>query len=112
MHHPFMDLFPPANIKALAHDHEYKKTSMEEAFLEEHCISSASADYISHIETTTHDQALSSSWLLQIKMRITATRFGEICKATERKDKKALAKSIIVPEVFKSAAMLHGQKYE
>lgn len=45
-------------------------------------------------------------------MRITASKFGEICKATNKKDFKSLARSMTTYSNVRSAPLLHGSKYE
>lgn len=110
---PFMNMFPPANINAFALDHQYKSLSMEDHFLEKNCITRIDAKAIREIEESTRQQAQSPRWFDEKQKRMTASKFGEICKATERKDLDALAKSIIFPASLKRAkACLHGIRYE
>ena len=46
------------------------------------------------------------------KWRLTASRFGEICKATNRRNKTKLCASIYSQLPLKSPAVIHGQQYE
>lgn len=78
--------------------------------------------FLFQIESITHEQretiaqnTLGQSnnllWHAQRKMRITASRFGSICKAVTA-NLDALAISIIQPKPFSSPATAHGIKYE
>lgn len=60
----------------------------------------------------TRGQAGNKLWKEERTKRITASKFGEICKAGERRDKSLLASSIIMPKIIKTAAIMHGIKYE
>lgn len=45
-------------------------------------------------------------------MRITASNFGTIAKATIRRDLKSLALGMLTPKDLRCPAILHGRKYE
>jgi hypothetical protein len=64
----------------------------------------------------TRDQGESLEWLRQRRLRITASirssKFGEICKATDRKNMESLVASIISPAELTGQAIMHGRKYE
>ena len=64
------------------------------------------------IEQQTRDQVDSKQWNEQREWRLTASRFGEICKATARKDSLKLAESILYPPKFTSNATAHGLVHE
>ena len=72
-----------------------------------------SPEQISNLEAETRGQAKSKMWLKARLNHITASHFGEICKATVRKDMEALAKRLVKPQKRINAPSLkHGRKYE
>lgn len=60
----------------------------------------------------TRDQAASAQWHELRTSRITSSRFGEICKATEKKNINLLLASLISPKHFTSQATTHGTVHE
>lgn len=68
----------------------------------------------SAIEERTRGQASSQEWFTERSWRITASRFGDICLATERRDKMKLCQSLHQPSAasFRSEALVHGKTYE
>jgi len=67
---------------------------------------------ITKIELQTRSQADSKQWMDERCKRMTASKFGTICKATERRDKGALAQSLCERKSIRTAATQHGLKYE
>jgi hypothetical protein len=57
-------------------------------------------------------QHQNAEWVHQHTVRMTASHFGEICKAAEKKDMKKLAERLVSPISFLSSATQHGIKYE
>jgi len=55
---------------------------------------------------------MSQAWKDHQKIRITSSLFGDVAKATERKDMTKLANSILNPKHFSTKATRHGQLYE
>ena len=109
---PVRQLFPAANIKALSLDHSYRAVTMEEDFLQKVELCSISVDRVKEVERKTRGQASNATWFEERLKRITASHFGEICRATERRDKGKLASSLTSRKDISSASMRHGQKYE
>ena len=64
------------------------------------------------IEQLTRGQSRPMEWRQQRAKRTTASHFGGICKATERKDMYKLAQSMVSPKPLSGAAIEHGKKYE
>lgn len=64
------------------------------------------------IEINTRNQRLNPIWFEERQWRLTASRFGEICKATERRNMDKLCESLYSPSVFQTASVGHGQTYE
>ena len=64
------------------------------------------------IELRTGGQAKNKEWVTERQKRITASNFGEICKATDRKDMIKLAKRLVLNVCLSTPAILHGVQYE
>lgn len=64
------------------------------------------------IEEKTRDQNKSSRWKQERQKRITASVFGDICKATEKCNKTALARRLTTVSNIRTPPILHGQRYE
>lgn len=64
------------------------------------------------IEVATRGQADNPQWKRERGIRLTASRFGEICKATANRDFKKLALQYVNPKEFRSRATDHGKSYE
>jgi len=64
------------------------------------------------IERQTRKQAGSSVWHEERKWRITASRFGDVAHATDRRCRDKLCKSILDPPKLWNAAVLHGKELE
>lgn len=109
---PVRQLFKPASIPGLAHDHSYGKMSMEEDFLHNARVTDITTEEVAEIEKETRGQATSRKWHETRTYRLTASRFGEICKSTERRNKQALADSYTVIKDLNAPALRHGRKYE
>ncbi len=65
-----------------------------------------------NIEEVTRAQSACKAWVEFRSMRITASHFGSICKATEARNIDTLCASIISPKPIFSKALEHGKKYE
>lgn len=109
---PVRQLFEPASIPGLAHDHSYMELSMEDDFLQRFKVTHISPEEVQEIEAATRDQASSKRWQEERKKRLTSSYFGEICKATDRKNKTSFAESLMTERELKTAAITHGRKYE
>ena len=67
----------------------------------------------SDIEKQTRGQSKSPRWKEERQWRITGSRFGEICRTTDRRDKDSLALSIFKPANLDHVpAVQHGRTYE
>lgn len=107
---PVRQLYAPANIPAVFHDHHYMEKSMEDHFID--CELHVTDTDIESIESSTRKQAASTQWREERKKRVTSSVFGTVCKATDRRDMEALANSICTPKELRTPAILHGIKYE
>ena len=65
------------------------------------------------IEKETRGQISNPRWKEERQFRITASTFGEICRATPDKDMGQLAHNIFYPpNLDKVPAIVHGRTYE
>ena len=103
-------LFSPANSYAVDNDHQYFKISLKEHILQTLRITTYDEDYAKQIEIETREQRLSKRWLYERCNRLQASIFGRICKATNRTDFSALAKSLTEVNKISSAPIKHGIK--
>lgn len=92
---PITQLVKPANLYAVAHDHDYLQFSPEEMFLREMNISYITNYNIQNTEIQTRGQHKNSSWYKERSIRITSSNFGRICNATSRTDFNNLSKTLL-----------------
>ena len=109
---PILQTIPPANIYAVAHDHDYLVGHPEDIFLDGMCIRTISQDQIQAIEESTRGQNENRKWSAESCKRLTSSNFGRICKCTEKTDKVALARSYLSRLQIDAASLRHGCKYE
>ena len=64
------------------------------------------------IKIGTRTQTASLEWEEERRCRMTSSRFGEICKITERRDRESLCMQIISPKSFSTHATSHRIRYE
>jgi len=64
------------------------------------------------IEKETRRQARDSKWFEHREWRIGASRQGDVCHSTGRRDMRKLCRNIFSPPQLHTAAVLHGQAYE
>uniref|UniRef100_T1JBV9 SAP domain-containing protein n=1 Tax=Strigamia maritima TaxID=126957 RepID=T1JBV9_STRMM len=85
----FRYLFPKADLQTALLDHDY----LTKPFVEYWIDNSLKEGNFLEIEKKTRKQANSSAWFQQRLWRITASRFGEICKLTKRRNMTKLCRS-------------------
>ncbi|XP_062603648.1 uncharacterized protein LOC134265461 [Saccostrea cucullata] len=66
---------------------------------------------IQQIEESTRGQSKNTKWFEAREWRLTASRFGEVCRATCRRNTSKLCCSILCSNI-KTKAILHGKNYE
>ena len=64
------------------------------------------------IEKETRLQSKCVLWHNERQWRLTASKFGEICKATDKKDIDLLCESLLNPPKLATSAINHGKTYE
>ena len=75
-------------------------------------ISVVSQEEAKEIEEATRGQNSSKRWLKERCKRITSSKFGEICKMTERRNIEKKLSTMLSATEIKSASVIHGKKYE
>ncbi len=112
IHTSYLDIVTPAkaDIQAASEDHWYCKLPLTHYTVDTLCITSQKD--AETLEKKTRKQALSQLWRDERKIRLTASRFGEICKLTEKKNISKLCDSLYGEKTFKSEATEHGIKHE
>ena len=73
-------------------------------FLAQERLSSISAEEVASIEEKTRSQSENKMWHDERKKRITASNFGTIYHATDRRDKVKLAASLLNPPKLDNVA--------
>lgn len=64
------------------------------------------------IEIKTRQQSKTKTWFEERQWRLTASRFGEICKATDRRNKETLCDSMYNVSQISTPPIAHGKTYE
>ena len=93
-----LETIAPANIYALAHDHDYSFEHGEEMFLKDIGVQSISSNQSEDIEKATRQQSSDKRWHSERCVRLTSSNFGKLCKLTDRADKQKLVGSMLTPK--------------
>ena len=109
---PILQTIPPANVFAIAHDHDYLQDRPEEAFLKSFGIREMTVTELEEIEKSTRLQAASMVWRTECIKRLPSSKFGLICKSTERTNKRKLARSIFCFKTICAQSLHYGRKFE
>jgi len=99
-----------ADIPAAMNDHDYLSEPFGEYWVD--TANSVTADEVATIEQETRAQSESTKWLIERSWRVTASRFGDVLKATSRRNMQKLCESIVSPRMLNNTAVNHGKKYE
>ncbi|XP_013420386.1 uncharacterized protein LOC106180799 [Lingula anatina] len=106
-----LQLFPPANLRAVYSDHDYNKLSPEDQFLESENITAINATEMQKVKTATMGQNTNKIWYSERCKRITSSNFGKICKMKKADPGKA-AKELQSVKQLNTKPIRHGQRYE
>ncbi|XP_041374757.1 uncharacterized protein LOC121387645 [Gigantopelta aegis] len=109
---PISQLYKPCDMETYAHDHSYFGKSNEDCFLESALITDISDEQIRVIEVATRKQSSCKRWYKGRCKRLQTSRFGQICKATERTNFPMLARALTKSSKISTAPIKHGRKYE
>jgi hypothetical protein len=109
---PISQCFPPANPLAVLVDHCYHTPEDPiETFLRRIKVTEITEDEVREIQSATVGQN-NDLWHRERQKRLNSSKFGRICKRTDRTDPRALARSLLVKEDIRSKSVLHGRSYE
>lgn len=108
---PIQQLYAPANIRAVCHDHDYLEETAERKMLNLLNVVTVSKETAAEIEEATRNQR-SKRWHQEREVRIQSSDFGRVCKLTDRTDRKKLAESYTSRKTVRCDAMDHGIKFE
>ncbi len=75
-------------------------------------ITTITSSEAAEVEKATRKQSDSNLWNIKRQQRITASNFGLICTAGEKRNFSLLARDLLFPKQFTSKATEHGKKYE
>ncbi len=103
---------PPANMYGVINDHDYLEVGPEEGFLEKLLVAKISSEQAKAIEESTRGQSQNRLWYAERCKRLTASKFGKICRCTNLTDKIALAKNLACVKKVTSPAIRHGLTFE
>ncbi|XP_013391521.1 uncharacterized protein LOC106159688 [Lingula anatina] len=102
--------YPKANLQAAVMDHDYCQVPWTEYIVDRG--NDVEEQAAKDIERSTVQQGKSAIWHKEREWRITASRFGEITAATEKRDMNKLCESLLTPKPLHTPAIRHGQDYE
>ena len=110
---PLLQTYMPANPVAIDNDHSYMGRMQSEALLEEQHITKILPEEVIKIEKNTQGQRNNEVWLTERTKRLQSSMFGDIAKATERRDKDKLAADLMEKkDLSHIKAIKHGIDYE
>jgi hypothetical protein len=99
-----------ADLQAAANDHNYMDLPVTEHWVYNSYVCSDST--IKELEKKTRKQADCKRWKEERLWRITASRFGEVCKLTARRNMNKLCNSFMKTSRLCNKAIIHGKQYE
>lgn len=108
----FRYLYQKADIQAAVKDHDYCSLPFTEYWVDDAV--KVFEFEIKEIEEMTKKQRQCKAWIVKRQWRVTASHFGEICKATNCRNMQKLCKQLLKNTNSKihCKAILHGIKYE
>ena len=83
---PIRQMYAPANMYAIANNHDYQDKYPEDIFLQSIHVTAITHDEQASIEIKTRGQGNNKFWREERLLRLHASMFGKICTATDRTD--------------------------
>ncbi|CAG5042070.1 unnamed protein product [Parnassius apollo] len=99
-----------ANMQDVIHDHDYLPFPLHHQLILNKI--SVTPDSAKEIEKKTKNQTKTKLWHTERSFRVTASRVGEICKFTAKKDQEKYAQSLICNKKIVSTALEWGKSME
>ena len=109
---PLLQLIEPANPFAIRNDHSYSTISVEDHLLQHLKVNRILQSECEVLELSTRGQSHNQKWCKERIHRLHSSRFGRICKATDRTDKDALAKSLTCHVKLNVPSLKYGRTFE
>ena len=110
---PIFKTFPPANVRAYAHDLDYLALTQEDILLNVMKLNQMSDHDYKKIEEITCGQNINERWIEERGKQLQSSNFYRICTATAITDLDKLAESMVLGKSIKTnEAMRHGHKHE
>ncbi|CAM1154303.1 Uncharacterised protein r2_g4267 [Pycnogonum litorale] len=103
-------LYPEADLQTAAADHDYFNKPWTEYIIDK--ANKVTQKQASDIQKNTTLQAKCRLWHNERKWRLTASKFGEICKITPRRNIHRLCLSLFEKNQVFTRGMSHGRQYE
>ncbi|XP_061170422.1 uncharacterized protein LOC133179743 [Saccostrea echinata] len=103
-------MYGKANIQAAVKDHDYCQMPFTEHWVDNSMYVTESD--VVRFEESTRQQSASQIWFIEKKWCLTASKFGEICKATFCRNTKKLCAALLSDVKINSGALRHGKNYK
>ena len=106
----FRYLIPKADLQTAMLEHDYTKLPFAEYWVDK--ANFVTTEDVIHIEQKTSAQHLSRKWFSERSWRVTASRFGDVLKATCRRNMHKLCQSMVAPQQLHCRSVVHGRRHE
>lgn len=103
-------LYDKTDIQTAVQNHDFLPLPMTEYWIDRPL--ELTREAATQLEVATREQANSKLWHSSRKWQITASKFGDISKATECRNMEKLCKSIVSPVELTGDPVLHGKQFE
>ena len=95
-----MLIISPANMHAFDNDHDYCTLTPFEHYLQTDTLTHISEEQVTQVEQDSRGQAVVALWHAERTKRMTASRFGKICKLTKRTDADKFARGLQQTKIY------------
>ncbi|WAR07243.1 hypothetical protein MAR_017201 [Mya arenaria] len=106
----FRYIWGKADIQSAGRKNDYLRRPLLEQWVDN--AQHISPEQIVAIDRRTRSQADNHTWREQCLWRVTASRFGEICKLTATKNMNKVCKSVMTSSNLHSKPIIHGKQCE
>lgn len=103
-------LFGKADIQAAQHDHDYLAAPFTSYWIDRAV--TVTQRQAQAIEKETRLQAKCTPWFANREWRLTASKFGDICHMSSRRNVEKMCNNILYPPSLKTRAVIHGRTHE
>jgi len=106
----FRYLLPKADLQTAMREHDYTLLPFAEYWIDQ--ANFVTPTDVSQIEQNTRNQSLCHKWFAERSWRVTASRFGDVLKATVRRNMTKLCQSMVYPMSLHCRSVVHGRRHE